>query len=50
MIRVDTNYIIRYLINDNAEMANIAEKILTTKNVSVIPHHLFHLKLGTKIA
>jgi len=35
MIRVDTNYIIRYLINDNAEMANIAEKILTTKNVFI---------------
>ena len=35
MIRVDTNYIIRYLINDNIEMADIAEEILTTKNVFI---------------
>ena len=35
MIRVDTNYIIRYLINDNIEMANIAENILTTKEVFI---------------
>jgi len=26
MIRIDTNYIIRYLVNDNIEMADIAEK------------------------
>ena len=35
MIRVDTNYIIRYLMNDNIEMANIAEEILTSKNVFI---------------
>ena len=35
MIRVDTNYIIRYFINDNIEMADIAEEILTTKNVFI---------------
>jgi len=35
MIRVDTNYIIRYLVNDNIEMADIAEEILTTKNVFI---------------
>lgn len=35
MIRVDTNYIIRYLVNDNIEMANIAEEILTSKNVFI---------------
>ena len=35
MIRVDTNYIIRYLINDNKEMANIAEEILTKGNVFI---------------
>ena len=35
MIRVDTNYIIRYLLNDNIEMANIAEEILTTKSVFI---------------
>jgi len=35
MIRVDTNYIVRYLINDNAKMADIAEEILTTKNVFI---------------
>jgi len=35
MIRVDTNYIIRYLVNDNIEMADIAEETLTTKNVFI---------------
>jgi len=35
MIRVDTNYIIRYLMNDNIEMANIAEIILTSKKVFI---------------
>ena len=35
MIRVDTNYIIRYLMNDNLEMANIAEELLLTKNVFI---------------
>lgn len=35
MIRVDTNYILRYLVNDNIKMADIAEEILTTKNVLV---------------
>ncbi len=35
MIRIDTNYIVRYLINDNIEMADIAEEILTTKNVFI---------------
>jgi predicted nucleic-acid-binding protein len=35
MIRVDTNYIIRYLVNDNIEMADIAEEVLTTKNVFI---------------
>jgi predicted nucleic-acid-binding protein len=35
MIRIDTNYIIRYLVNDNIEMADIAENILTTKNIFI---------------
>ena len=35
MIRVDTNYIIRYLMNDNLEMANIAEELLLTKNIFI---------------
>jgi predicted nucleic-acid-binding protein len=35
MIRIDTNYIVRYFINDNIEMADIAEEILTTKNVFI---------------
>jgi predicted nucleic-acid-binding protein len=35
MIRVDTNYIIRYLVNDNIEMADIAEEVLTTKSVFI---------------
>ena len=35
MIRVDTNYIIRYLIDDNVKMGDIAEEILTTKSVFI---------------
>ena len=35
MIRIDTNYIIRYFVNDNIEMADIAEEILTTKNIFI---------------
>ena len=35
MIRIDTNYIIRYFVNDNVEMADIAEKILTTKDIFI---------------
>ena len=35
MIRVDTNYIVRYLLNDNIEMADIAEEILTMQNVFI---------------
>ena len=35
MIRIDTNYIMRYLVNDNIEMADIAEEILTTKDVFI---------------
>jgi len=35
MIRVDTNYIVRYLVNDNIEMADIAEEILTSKNIFI---------------
>jgi len=33
MIRIDTNYIIRYLVNDNIKMADIAEEILTTNQL-----------------
>ncbi len=35
MIRVDTNYIVRYFVNDNIEMADIAEEILTNKIVFI---------------
>ena len=35
MIRIDTNYIVRYFMNDNIEMANIAEDILTTQTVFI---------------
>ena len=35
MIRIDTNYIINYLMNDNIKMADIAEEILTTKDVFI---------------
>ena len=33
MIRVDANYIIRYFINDNEEMAKIAEETLLNEKV-----------------
>ena len=32
MIRLDTNYIVRYLTNDNIEMAEIAENIILNQN------------------
>ena len=35
MTRIDTNYIVRYLVNDDIKMADIAEEILTTKRVFV---------------
>ena len=35
MIRTDTNYIVRYLINDNIKMADVAEEILTKKSVFI---------------
>ncbi|PIE84841.1 pilus assembly protein [Candidatus Gracilibacteria bacterium] len=35
MIRIDTNYIIRYLVNDDIKMADIAEEVLTTKRVFI---------------
>lgn len=35
VIRVDTNYIIRYLINDNIEMANIVDELILTKKVFI---------------
>ena len=35
MIRVDANYIVRYLVNNNIEMADIAEEILTTRSVFI---------------
>ena len=35
MIRIDTNYIINYLMNDNIKMFDIAEEILMTKNVFI---------------
>jgi predicted nucleic-acid-binding protein len=35
MTRIDTNYIIRYFINDNIEMANVAEKVLSTQDVFI---------------
>ncbi len=35
MTFIDTNYIIRYLMNDNVEMANIAEEVLTSQNVYI---------------
>ncbi len=35
MIRIDTNYIIRYLTNDNIEMADIAENILMNEVVFI---------------
>jgi len=35
MNRIDTNYIIRYLINDNIEMADRAQEIITTKDIFI---------------
>jgi len=35
MIRIDTNYIIRYLVNDHVEMADQAEKILKSEKVFI---------------
>lgn len=35
MTRVDTNYIIRYLVNDHKEMATIAEKVIMYQNVYI---------------
>ena len=35
MIRVDANYIIRYLVNDNEKMAEIAEETLMNEEVFV---------------
>ena len=35
MIRVDANYIIRYFVNDNKKMAEIAEKSLMNEEVFV---------------
>jgi len=35
MVRVDTNYIIRYLINDDAEMATKATEVLMNEHVFI---------------
>ena len=35
MIRIDTNYIVRYFMNDNQEMADIAENILANEQVFI---------------
>ncbi len=35
MIRIDTNYIIRYLVNDDIKMADVAEEVLTTRRVFI---------------
>ena len=35
MTRIDTNYIIRYFMNDNTEMADIAEEVLMTQTVFI---------------
>ena len=35
MVRVDTNCIVRYLVNDNIQMADIAEETLATQNVFI---------------
>ena len=35
MTRIDTNYIIRYLANDNEEMAAIAEEVIMYKNIYI---------------
>lgn len=36
MIRIDTNYIIRYFTNDNIEMANKVEELLLNKKVFIV--------------
>lgn len=35
MTRLDTNYILRYLLNDNEKMATLAEKIILHKEVHI---------------
>jgi len=35
MIRIDTNYILRYLLNDDEKMASIAEKVILHKEVHI---------------
>jgi predicted nucleic-acid-binding protein len=35
MIRVDANYILRYLLNDNPEMANTAEQLFLNETVFI---------------
>jgi predicted nucleic-acid-binding protein len=35
MIRIDANYILRYLLNDNPEMTNIAEQFFLNKTVFI---------------
>lgn len=35
MIRVDANYILRYLLNDNPEMANIAEQLFLNERLFI---------------
>ena len=35
MIRLDTNYILRYLLNDNEKMATLAEEAILHKNVHI---------------
>ena len=35
MIRIDTNYIIRYFTNDNIEMANKVEELLLNEKVFI---------------
>jgi predicted nucleic-acid-binding protein len=35
MIRVDANYILRYFLNDNPEMANIAEQLFLNEQVFI---------------
>jgi predicted nucleic-acid-binding protein len=35
MIRIDTNYIVRYLVNDNEEMADIAEELILNKELFI---------------
>jgi len=35
MIRLDTNYILRYLLNDNEKMATLAEEVILHKEVHI---------------